>query len=208
LRALYIPRFGAAPVDPEVAAAVDAFAARLERDGHQVQTAPAFFDLVAAARVWHVVSRAGVAWLMRENPSFEAKTGAVARAMAAEGRAFAAADYFDALDKTTALRRLSAELFTKVDIVLTPTAAALPWPAEAPYPEVIAGRPAGPRDHAVFTGWVNIAGVPGISLPLGLSRSGLPIGAQLVAAFGADDALLAFARAIATDIPPLPVFED
>ena len=36
LRALYVPRFGAAPVDPEVAAAVDALAARLEHDGHEV----------------------------------------------------------------------------------------------------------------------------------------------------------------------------
>ncbi len=208
LRVLYAPRFGEAPVDPEVAAAVDAFAARLERDGHDVRTAPVFFDLEAAARVWQVVSRAGVAWLMRENPSFEAMAGAAARAMATEGRSFVAADYFDALDKTVALRRVSAELFAKVDLVLTPTAAALPWPAETPYPDVIGERPAGPRDHAIFTGWANIAGVPAISLPLGLSRSGLPIGAQLAAAFGADDALLAFARTVASEIPPLPAFED
>jgi aspartyl-tRNA(Asn)/glutamyl-tRNA(Gln) amidotransferase subunit A len=145
---------------------------------------------------------------MRENPGFESVAGAAARAMAAEGRGFAAVDYFDALEKTTTLRRLSAELFAKVDFVLTPTAAALPWPAETPYPDVIAGRPAGPRDHAIFTGWANIAGAPAISLPIGLSRSGLPIGAQLAAAFGADDALLAFARAVATEIPPLPVLED
>ena len=145
---------------------------------------------------------------MRENPGFEAKAGAAARAMAAEGRTFAAAEYFDALDKTVALRRVTAELFAEIDLVLTPTVAALPWPAETPYPDVIAGRAAGPRDHAIFTGWANIAGVPGISLPIGLSHSGLPIGAQLVAAFGADDALLAFAGAVATDIPPLPVLED
>ena len=205
---LYAPRFGEAPVDPEVADAVDGFAARLERDGCEVRSAPAFFDLEAAARVWQVVSRAGVAWFMRENPGFEAKAGVAARAMATEGRTFAAADYFDALDKTVALRRLTAELFAEVDLVLTPTVAALPWPAETPYPDVIGGRAAGPRDHAIFTGWANIAGVPGISLPIGLSHSGLPIGAQLVAAFGADDALLAFARAVATDIPPLPVLED
>lgn len=208
LRVLYAPRFGEAPVDPEVAAAVDGFAARLERAGHEVRPAPVFFDLEAAARVWQVVSRAGVAWLMRENPGFEAMAGVAARTMATDGRNLAAVDYFDALDKTVALRRVSAELFAKVDLVLTPTAAALPWPAKTPYPDVIAERPAGPRDHAIFTGWANIAGVPAISLPIGLSRSGLPIGAQLAAAFGADDALLAFARAVATEIPPLPVSKD
>ena len=67
--------------------------------------------------------------------------------------------------------------------MLTPTAAALPWPAETPYPDRIDGAPAGPRDHAIFTGWVNIAGVPAISLPVAVSRAGLPIGVQFVAGF-------------------------
>lgn len=205
LRVLYVPRFGEAPVDPEVAAAVQDFARQIESDGHEVRIEPVFFDLSQAARVWHVVSRAGVAWLMRENPRFEAQSGESARAMAAEGRELAAADYTDALEKVAALRRLSAELFARVDLVLTPTAAALPWPAEAPFPDVIDRRPAGPRDHAIFTGWANIAGVPAISLPIGVSRSGLPIGAQLAAAFGADDALLAFARAMSSSLAPLPL---
>ena len=65
---------------------------------------------------------------------------------------------------------------------------------------MIDGRPAGPRDHAIFTGWVNIAGVPAISLPIGVSRSGLPIGAQLAAGFGADASLLDFARDISRDV--------
>ena len=47
--------------------------------------------------------------------------------------------------------------FARVDLVLTPTAAALPWPAEKPYPDGDRRPPAGPRDHAMFTGWVNIA---------------------------------------------------
>ena len=78
----------------------------------------------------------------------------------------------------------------------------MPWAAETPYPDRIDGQPAGPRDHAVFTGWVNIAGVPAINLPIGVSRSGLPIGAHLAAAFGADDQLLAFAREVSRAIPP------
>jgi aspartyl-tRNA(Asn)/glutamyl-tRNA(Gln) amidotransferase subunit A len=109
----------------------------------------------------------------------------------------------------SALRRHVAELFDSVDLVLTPTAAALPWPAATPYPDEIDGKPAGPRDHAIFTGWVNIAGVPALNIPIGVSRSGLPIGAHLAAAFGADDQLLAFAREVSGAIPPLafPQFE-
>jgi aspartyl-tRNA(Asn)/glutamyl-tRNA(Gln) amidotransferase subunit A len=90
-------------------------------------------------------------------------------------------------------------------LVLTPTAAALPWPAETPYPDRIDGKSAGPRDHAIFTGWVNIAGVPALNIPIGASRSGLPIGAHLAAAFGADEQLLAFAREVSGAVAPLPL---
>jgi aspartyl-tRNA(Asn)/glutamyl-tRNA(Gln) amidotransferase subunit A len=92
-------------------------------------------------------------------------------------------------------------LFERVDLILTATAAALPWPADAPYPDQIAGQAAGPRDHAVFTGWVNIAGIPAISLPVGTSKSGLPIGVQFAARFGADAGLLAFARTFSESHP-------
>jgi aspartyl-tRNA(Asn)/glutamyl-tRNA(Gln) amidotransferase subunit A len=204
-RILYVPRFGAAPVDPEVAAQVREFARRLSSMGHDVREGTVFFDLEVAAQIWRVVSRAGVAWLMAENPTYEKLAGASARAMAEDGRKVSGADYLGALEAVSALRRHVAELFEGVDLVLTPTAAALPWPAETPYPDRIDGKSAGPRDHAIFTGWVNIAGVPALNIPIGASRSGLPIGAHLAAAFGADEQLLAFAREVSGAVAPLPL---
>jgi Asp-tRNA(Asn)/Glu-tRNA(Gln) amidotransferase A subunit family amidase len=202
---LYIPRFGVAPVDPEVASQVEAFARHLSSMGHDVRQGEVFFDLEIAARIWHVVSRAGVAWLMAENPTYEKLAGGSARAMAEAGRKVSGADYLGALERVSAMRRHVAELFDGVDLVLTPTAAALPWPAETPYPDQIDGKTAGPRDHAIFTGWVNIAGVPALNIPTGSSRSGLPIGAHLAAAFGADEQLLAFAREVSDAVPPQPL---
>jgi aspartyl-tRNA(Asn)/glutamyl-tRNA(Gln) amidotransferase subunit A len=204
LRILYVPRFAAAPVDPEVASQVEAFARLLSSMGHDVREGEVFFDLEVAASIWHVVSRAGVAWLMAENPTYEKLAGASARAMAEDGRKVSGADYLGALEAVSAMRRLVAELFQGADLVLTPTAAALPWPADRPYPDHIDGKPAGPRDHAIFTGWVNITGVPALNIPIGSSRSGLPIGAHLVAAFGADEQLLGFAREVSSAFPPLP----
>jgi aspartyl-tRNA(Asn)/glutamyl-tRNA(Gln) amidotransferase subunit A len=125
--------------------------------------------------------------------------------MAADGAKLTAADYVDALERVAAFRRRCAETFAATDFILTPAAAALPWPAETPYPNRIADRPAGPRDHAVFTGWVNIAGVPAISLPVAVSKAGLPIGVQFAAAFGADASLLAFAHASSQKFPPPPI---
>jgi aspartyl-tRNA(Asn)/glutamyl-tRNA(Gln) amidotransferase subunit A len=209
LRILYVPRFGAAPVDPEVASQVAAFARSLSSMRHDVREGEVFFDLETAARVWHAISRAGVAWLMAENPTYEKLAGVSARAMAEDGRKVSGADYLGALEAVSAIRRRIAELFQAVDLVLTPTAAALPWAAETPYPDRIDGKPAGPRDHAIFTGWVNISGVSALNIPIGSSRSGLPIGAHLAGAFGADDQLLAFAREVsrANPLPSLPELE-
>ncbi len=204
-RILYIPHFGGAPVDPAVAAATEAVAAMLADAGHAVERAEVFFDLDDAARIWHVISRAGVAWLVaRDGGMLGAMAGAAVRAMAADGEKLTGADYIDALERVAALRRRCAELFARVDLVLTPTAAALPWPAETPYPDRIADRPAGPRDHAVFTGWVNIAGLPAISLPVAVSPSGLPIGVQFVSGFGTDASLLAFACMVTQRCPAPP----
>jgi len=129
--------------------------------------------------------------------------------MAADGRKFTGADYIDALERVAALRRGVAELFAGIDLILTPTAAALPWPAEVPYPDQIAGRPAGPRDHAIFTGFVNITGLPAISLPVAVSASRLPIGVQFVAGFGSDADLLAFSHSFSArhPAPALPQLE-
>ncbi len=210
-RILFAPQFGDSPVDAEVAAATEKVAEALAADGHEVIREGVFFDLADAGRIWHVVSRAGVAWLAgRDDGRVGKLLGASARAMAEDGKKLTGADYMDALDRVAMFRRRCAELFSRVDYVLTPTAAALPWPAETPYPDRIAGRPAGPRDHAVFTGWVNIAGLPAISLPVGTSASNLPIGVQLVAGFGADAALLAFAGEIAKRYPALksPLLEE
>ena len=58
----------------------------------------------------------------------------------------------------------------------------------------------------MFTGWVNIAGLPAISLPVAVSGAGLPIGVQVVAGFGADTGLLQFAADSEQQwkAPPLP----
>jgi len=206
-RIMFIPQFSGLPVDPEVARATEDVARFLSDAGHIVQRAEMFFDLDELGRIWHVISRAGVAWLLeRDGGRLGRGAGPSARQMAADGAKLTGADYIDALERVAAFRRRCAEVFADTDLVLTPTAAALPWPAEQPYPTEIAGRPAGPRDHAVFTGWVNIAGLPAISLPVSISRDGLPIGVQVVAGFGADAGLLEFAVGFEQrwEAPPLP----
>ncbi len=193
LRILYVPRFDDAPLDQEIEAATDAAATVLTGMGHAVETGGVFFDRPTIDDAWRIIGRAGVARAFRgAGDRLRRDGGPSIQAMAQEGEAFSAADYVEALATVMAFRRRIANLFGRYDLVLTPSAAALPWPAAEAFPPVIDGKPVGPRGHAIYTGWVNVAGIPGLALPLGFSKSGLPIGGQFIGRFGSDAGLLAF----------------
>ena len=115
------------------------------------------------------------------------------RRIAEQGANLKASDYVAALNDVARLRAQLAATFARSDVVLTPCFAALPWPADVTHPDTIDGVPVGPRGHAVFTAFANAGGLPAISLPCRPSRSGLPIGIQLIGGFGADELLLSLA---------------
>jgi len=190
-RILYVPRFDAHPVDPEITASTDAVAAALTAAGHAVEAGPAPFDVDLVARIQGTVSQAGLAWLGQDFGIAPASPSL--RQMAESGAAMSAATLFAALDAASGLRRTLSEFFTGHDLLLTPAAAALPWPAGETHPTRIAGQDVGPRGHAVFTAFANITGLPGVTIPGPRSQSGLPIGAQLIGPLGADGLLLAIA---------------
>ena len=192
-RILFVPRFGDAPVDPEIAASVAAVASNLERLGHAVEEGAAPFELAVLDRIWSIIGPAGLAWLLRSCTDTRDRIGAPLVQMAEHGSTLSATDYVDGLDSIAKLREGLTEFFQRFDMILTPTAAALPWPAQVTHPDTIDGTPVGPRGHAVFTSLANAAGIPAISLPCGPSSGGLPIGFQLIAAFGADERLLQLA---------------
>ena len=54
---------------------------------------------------------------------------------------------------------------------------------------------------AAFTVLANVSGQPAISLPLGMSDSGLPVGMMFTARLGGEDVLLRLASQLEQDRP-------
>ncbi len=85
-----------------------------------------------------------------------------------------------------------------VDVLFTPTcptvAFALGERVDDPYQMYLSD---------VFTVTANLAGVPALSLPIGLA-DGLPVGGQLIAPHWREDTLVAIAAALEAELDPLP----
>ena len=96
----------------------------------------------------------------------------------------------------TLVRRSLAEVFGRVDVLAWPTVAAPAPPLENPTVELPSG--AYPADYANprQAGIANLVGIPAISVPVGISSGGLPIGLQLLAGWGREALLLDAAEAL------------
>lgn len=200
LRILYVERFGAAPLDPQIAASVGRAVQRLAALGHAVDTGALPLDLDFFAEAWPQIGQIGLASLFDQHPDWEAEASPKYRELATAGRALPAARLWQIVEQVQRLRRASASMFEHTDAVVTPAAAALPWPAAEAFPPIIDGQPVGPRGHAVYTGWVNAAGLPALALPCEPAAegvlAGLPIGLQIVGPYGSDAMLLDLGEAL------------
>lgn len=96
----------------------------------------------------------------------------------------------------TMLRRALARVFEEVDVIAWPTVPAVAPPLEAPVVELPSGTHTADSVNPRGGGLANLTGIPAISVPVGLSTDGLPIGLQLQAAWGNDALLLDAAEAL------------
>jgi aspartyl-tRNA(Asn)/glutamyl-tRNA(Gln) amidotransferase subunit A len=201
LKVLYVPTLNQAPVDPEIGAQCAIAAQQMRQLGHTVHTGALPLPLDDIDSAWSSVGQVGLAALFAQHPSWRQGASAKYSDMAELGSAVSAQALWVLLGSVERLRKASARLFDEWDVIAMPSAAALPWPATQAFPTEIAGQAVGPRGHALFTGWVNAAGLPAISIPVSPSAGGLPIGLQLIGAYGADDALFDLAQTIEAQRP-------
>ncbi|MEH6836327.1 MULTISPECIES: amidase [Falsihalocynthiibacter] len=184
MRILAVEALGESPCDPTIREAFNDTCERLAALGHPVTRAQLPIDLRALNAVWSQIGAIGLANYFTQAPEVRASANPKYLEMAQAGASKTATDLYQIMEIVFALRNELAALFAAYDIVLTPTAAANPWPASEPFPTEIDGHTVGPRGHAVFTGWVNAAGLPAVAFPA--ASEGLPIGMQLIGQHGSE----------------------
>ena len=105
--------------------------------------------------------------------------------------------YYSKAQKVRALvKRDYATAFAKCDAILTPTSPSVAFKLGEKSDDPLAMYL-----NDIYTVSANLAGVPAISVPCGLSSDGLPIGVQLVGNFWSEDVLLNLASTYETAFP-------
>jgi aspartyl-tRNA(Asn)/glutamyl-tRNA(Gln) amidotransferase subunit A len=106
--------------------------------------------------------------------------------------------YLKAQKVRTLIKRDFDQAFQEVDVILTPTT---PSPAFALGEK--SGDPVEMYLNDIFTVTVNMAGLPGLSVPAGLSSEGTPLGLQLIGKPFDEETLFRTARVIEEAAGPL-----
>ncbi len=196
-------------VHPDVDAVVRHAADVLAGMGHRVEeSAPeAVSDADAHAALSADFFVVYPVWVAAELDHLGALTGQTVTASGVEpgtwaiaelGRSVSGVDYFSALDRLRGLARTVETWWSTpdapdgFDLLLTPTIPEPP-PTLGQFVSTHEEPLAGVMRSASLVGFVapfNVTGQPAISIPLGMSSDGLPIGVQLVAAIGREDLLV------------------
>jgi amidase len=181
-------------VDPEHRVAIEGFAERLAQLGHEIVPHDPDYGLVGPALIPR--GMAGVeAWLCahgEDRSTLEPRT----RTHARFGRALRGLPLRVSRAAEPHLRRRIGRVFERCDVVLTPTTAKPP-----PRIGALKGRGYWATSTAAtaacpFAFAWNVVGWPGISVPAGLTASGLPIGAQLLGRENDEATLLSLAGSV------------
>lgn len=188
-------------VHPEVRRAYEDASAVLESLGHEVEDLPEppyGPELLPAFEVLWSVSAAGAP----VGPDDEHRLLPLTRWLRERGQATSAVQFTGALAAVQAAARQAVTATAAYDVLLLPTVAQLPAPLGW---FTAAGDPAGDFERqkvwTPFTAQFNVSGQPAVSLPLGMSESGLPIGIMLVGRPAGEAALLSLAAQVESARP-------
>lgn len=196
------------PVDREVQDQLQALVDFLARRKTKIRAARPAFDTAESYGVY--LSLLYAALSQAQTPAEFEQNAAAAKALADDDRSFRAQylrgstlahkEWLQVNSRRAQLRRRWAEFFTEHDVLLCPVAACAAFPHDRrPWPERSVAISGAPRPMAELSFWPGLTGVaylPATAAPIGFTRSGLPVGVQIVGPHLGDLTCIAFARLI------------
>jgi len=200
LRIGYSPDLGYAVVQSDVAAAVEAAVRVFESLGHHLE--PIDDGPAQLGRDWAMLNIFDLAARLHTYlPEHESEFGRTFIAGVRMGWEMTPETFGKAAYLRARLNDWCAELFARVDVLVTPTVPYDPPPAGGPFPEETEGRQQILAGVGSFTIPFNLSGHPAATVRVGLSRARLPIGMQIVGPRHRDDLVLQVARAFERERP-------
>lgn len=192
---------GVVPVEPEVAGLVTAAARRLEGLGCPVEEA--CFDasdlreIISGTRGFNMIARYIDRYEAHRDKMAKALLNQIEGAMSVDVRTVTRAER----RRTDYWHRVRAVL-TRFDYIVTPTIGAPPFRLDEPLPTTVGGRPVERFYDVLLTCYgFSITGLPALSVPCGFTRSGLPVGMQIVGRRHRDDQVLELGAAFEAAAP-------
>jgi amidase len=195
-------------IDPQVKAAVEATAKTLAGLGHDVEEHDMALDANHAWKTYTRMCTVETAVIFDMLAQFVGRkvtpddVEPVTWAVIERGRSLKATDLASDIEALRVMSRSVAGDLLPYDVFLTPTLTRLPRPMGY-YDMSMTDLDAynAKWTDAVFTFPFNLSGLPAISLPLGWSVEGIPMGMQLVGREGDEATILAVSTALEQAMP-------
>jgi Asp-tRNA(Asn)/Glu-tRNA(Gln) amidotransferase A subunit family amidase len=197
LRIGWSPAMDGVPVDEEVAALTAQAALAFEALGASVVEETPDVSTERTMELWGTIFL--VDYAVALGPAIKAGFGSTLPPKLvewiSEAMAFPATRLAAALRDRELHRARFARFFERYDLLLTPTMATAAFSIDR-HPSVIGGRAVDPLSgFTPFCFHANVAGLPAASVPCGFTSEGLPVGLQIVGAWGDEEAVLAASTA-------------
>ena len=176
-------------LEPEALAAFELAQTHLNAIGHGLQPLALEPDDSYAPN-FRTIWQAGAASIPAEGEQLDLLEP-LTRWLVERGRALSARQLGEALQALTRFERSVIRQFEHVDAVLTPSLAMTPRPLGWYDREDAERNFAQQCQYTPFTSFVNVSGLPAITLPVHQTADGLPMGVQLIGRPGGEHTLLA-----------------
>ncbi len=182
--------------DAEVGTAVEAAINRLAKLGCPIVEVklPELDQALEASRV--IVLAEALAFHERWLRSRPRSYGPQVRSRMLGGRKLTAVDYVHATEQRVLLEAAFHNAFRHVDVLVGAVLPTLPVRIGATSTRVGGVETPLSEAYCRYNAPQNVVGIPALALPVARSRTGLPIAAQVIAAWGDEVSLLSAARAI------------